>query len=137
MPTCLMGQLLAGWPIKWSRARANKKPNHAERSKMKLFKTLVVTLFACALVAGSALAESCCVKAKAKGKDCEHPCCVKAHKDGKLCEKCQPDANNCCDKAIAKGKECTHKCCADAKKDGKVCEKCNPPKKDAKKEEKK
>lgn len=32
--------------------------------------------------------ESCCDKAKAKGKDCAHPCCVKAKTDGKVCEKC-------------------------------------------------
>ncbi len=35
-------------------------------------------------------AESCCDKAKAAGKDCEHKCCVKAKKDGKVCEKCNP-----------------------------------------------
>ena len=82
-----------------------------------------------------ALAASCCVKAKAKGKDCSHPCCVDAHKDGKTCAKCQADAS-CCDKAIAAGKACEHKCCVEATKDGKVCEKCNP-KKEGKKEEKK
>jgi len=40
---------------------------------------------------GSALAlehETCCTRAKAAGKECEHKCCVKARKDGKLCEKC-------------------------------------------------
>ena len=31
---------------------------------------------------------SCCEKAKAAGKTCEHPCCVKAAADGKVCEKC-------------------------------------------------
>ncbi len=35
-------------------------------------------------------AESCCDKAKAAGKECEHKCCVKAKKDGKACEKCNP-----------------------------------------------
>jgi hypothetical protein len=35
-------------------------------------------------------AESCCDKAKAAGKECEHKCCVKAKKDGKVCEKCNP-----------------------------------------------
>jgi hypothetical protein len=33
-------------------------------------------------------AESCCDKAKAKGKECTHPCCVDAKKEGKVCEKC-------------------------------------------------
>ena len=37
-----------------------------------------------------ASAESCCDKAKAAGKECEHKCCVKAKKDGKVCEKCNP-----------------------------------------------
>jgi len=35
-------------------------------------------------------AESCCEKAKAAGKECEHKCCVKAKKEGKVCEKCNP-----------------------------------------------
>jgi hypothetical protein len=35
-------------------------------------------------------AESCCDKAKAAGKECEHKCCVKAKKEGKVCEKCNP-----------------------------------------------
>ena len=35
-------------------------------------------------------AETCCEKAKAAGKACEHKCCVKAVKDGKVCEKCNP-----------------------------------------------
>ena len=37
-----------------------------------------------------ASAESCCDKAKAAGKACEHKCCVKAKADGKVCEKCNP-----------------------------------------------
>jgi len=89
---------------------------------------------ACAMAfltsASSALAVSCCVKAKAAGKDCEHKCCVDAHKSHKACEKCQAEAS-CCDKAIAEGKECAHKCCVDATKNKKICEKCN--KVDAKK----
>jgi hypothetical protein len=71
--------------------------------------------------------QSCCVKAKAKAKECEHECCIKAHKEHKLCEKCQKDPNNCCDKAIALGKECSHSCCKEAAKEHKVCEKCNKP----------
>src|SRR5882762_2638283 len=100
---------------------------------MKSTKTFLRVAFAAAvIVCGSAVlaGQSCCVKAKAKGKECDHECCVKAHKEHKLCEKCQKDAS-CCDKAIAQGKECTHKCCEEATKEHKVCEKCN------KKEEKK
>jgi hypothetical protein len=96
---------------------------------MKFVKTLIVAVSAAAfLVATSAMAESCCVKAKAAGKDCTHPCCVSAHKDGKTCEKCQADAT-CCDKAIAAGKACEHKCCVTAAAEKKVCTKCNPEKK--------
>jgi len=51
------------------------------------------SIFACSLAvwSGSALAlehQTCCTRAKAAGKECEHKCCVKARKDGKLCEKC-------------------------------------------------
>jgi hypothetical protein len=53
-----------------------------------------LTAIICALVMlGSASllrAETCCEKAKAAGKACEHKCCVKAVKDGKVCEKCNP-----------------------------------------------
>src|SRR2546426_12831121 len=100
---------------------------------MMLPKTFTGFAFALALLAGTSTSlagQSCCVKAKAKGKECDHECCVKAHKEHKLCEKCQKDAS-CCDKAIAQGKECTNKCCEEATKEHKVCEKCN------KKEEKK
>ncbi len=96
---------------------------------MKLTKTLTGLAFAVALMVGPSAAlasQSCCVKAKAAGKDCEHKCCVDAHKDKKLCEKCQKDAS-CCDKAIAQGKECSHPCCKDATKEHKICEKCNKP----------
>jgi len=98
---------------------------------MKFIKTLTVTVCAAAflLSTSGAMAESCCVKAKAGGKDCQHPCCVAAHKDKKACEKCQADAS-CCDKAIAAAKACSHPCCVTATKDKKVCEKCNPSKKD-------
>ena len=104
---------------------------------MKFIKTLTVMACAAAFLlstSGVMAGESCCVKSKAKGKDCSHPCCVEARKAGKTCEKCQGDAS-CCDKAIAKGKDCSHPCCVAATKDGKVCEKCN--KKEAKKDEKK
>ena len=53
-----------------------------------------ITSLLCAIVMlGSislASAETCCEKAKAAGKECEHKCCVKAKKDGKVCEKCNP-----------------------------------------------
>jgi len=96
---------------------------------MKSMKSLTAIAFAVALFVGSSsvMAESCCVKAKAGGKDCDHKCCVEAHKDKKTCSKCQTDAT-CCDKAIASGKACAHKCCVAATKESKTCEKCNPKK---------
>jgi hypothetical protein len=100
---------------------------------MKFIKTLTATACAAAFLLSTtgAMAESCCVKAKAAGKDCEHKCCVAARAEKKTCDKCQAEPT-CCDKAIAAGKACEHKCCAEATKDKKVCEKCN-----AKKAEKK
>ena len=50
---------------------------------------LLLAVFAFAL-ATPAFAETCCEKAKAAGKACEHKCCVAAVKDGKVCEKCNP-----------------------------------------------
>lgn len=76
---------------------------------------------------GLVLGQSCCVKAKAQGKNCEHACCTKAHADHKSCAKCQGDPS-CCDKAIAAGKDCAHPCCVEAAKEKKVCAKCNPKK---------
>lgn len=96
---------------------------------MKAIKSLVVVI-ACLLIPALAGAgQSCCVKAKAAGKDCEHKCCVTAHKEKKACDKCQAEAS-CCDKAIAAAKACDHKCCVAATKEKKVCEKCNAPKKE-------
>ena len=97
---------------------------------MKLTKALGGFAIAVAFMLGTGTAlasQSCCVKAKAQGKDCDHECCIKAHKEHKLCEKCQKDVNNCCDKAIAQGKECSHVCCKEAAKEHKICEKCNKP----------
>jgi len=83
-------------------------------------------------------AESCCAKAKAEGKACDHPCCVEAAGKGEVCIKCNPgaeaklalakqfDADSCCDKAFKAGKWCDHPCCVEAAAAGKVCEKCNP-----------
>lgn len=55
---------------------------------MNITKLIAAGAFALAMLATPAFAESCCDKAKAKGKECAHPCCVKATKDGKVCEKC-------------------------------------------------
>jgi hypothetical protein len=53
-----------------------------------------ISAIICALVLLGSMAvvraESCCDKAKAAGKACEHKCCVKATKEGKTCEKCNP-----------------------------------------------
>src|SRR6266542_3810029 len=97
---------------------------------MKLLKPLTGFAIALAVLVTASTtfaAQSCCVKEKAKGKECDHECCIKAHKEHKLCDKCQKDANNCCDKAIAQGKDCPHSCCKEAGKEHKICEKCNKP----------
>jgi len=105
---------------------------YAKGDNMKSVKSLGVLLLVAGLFLGTAWADpSCCVKAKAGGKDCDRSCCVEAHKNKKTCEKCQKDPS-CCDKAIAQGKACAHKCCAEAAKEKKVCEKCNPKKTDKK-----
>jgi hypothetical protein len=58
---------------------------------MKLLKSLVVFVFAAAVIAAPLSASaSCCDDAKKAGKACEHACCVKATKEGKVCEKCNP-----------------------------------------------
>ena len=73
---------------------------------------------------------TCCEKAEAAGKKCDHPCCVAAAVKGRTCFKCNPTkATTCCEKAEAAGTECDHPCCVEARKAGKLCEKCNPPKK--------
>ncbi len=55
---------------------------------MNITKLILAGVFA--LVTTTTYAETCCEKAKAAGKTCEHPCCVKAVADGKVCEKCNP-----------------------------------------------
>lgn len=57
---------------------------------MKSIKFLIVGVFALALMAAPAFAETCCEKAKKDGKECDHKCCVEAKKAGKVCEKCNP-----------------------------------------------
>ena len=53
-----------------------------------------ISAIICALVLLGSMAavraETCCEKAKAAGKECEHKCCVKAKAEGKVCEKCNP-----------------------------------------------
>ena len=55
-------------------------------------KSFTAMLCAVAFLASMTIAraETCCEKAKAEGKTCEHKCCVKAAKEGKVCEKCNP-----------------------------------------------
>lgn len=82
--------------------------------------------------------DSCCAKAHAAGKVCDHnACCTEAFKANKVCAKCNPKAgakeiftaDSCCAKAVAQGKGCTHPCCLEAAKAGEVCAKCNKDKK--------
>ena len=60
--------------------------------KGKHMKSLSAILCAVALLGSMAVvrAESCCDKAKAAGKECDHKCCVKAKKEGQVCEQCNP-----------------------------------------------
>ena len=58
---------------------------------MKLIKSLVITAFAFAMLAGATVAKAgCCDDAKAKGEACKHKCCIKAVEEKKVCEKCNP-----------------------------------------------
>jgi hypothetical protein len=86
------GVLWANFPKPETRESSRARQGSAEASKlkinMKLTKTLIVGMFAFALIAAPAFAETCCEKAKKDGKDCAHKCCVDAKKDGKTCEKC-------------------------------------------------
>jgi len=58
---------------------------------MNITKLITAAAFAFALLSSPVFAESCCDKAKAKGKECAHKCCVEATKEGKVCTKCNPD----------------------------------------------
>ena len=82
--------------------------------------------------------DSCCAKAHAAGKKCDHACCVEAAGKNEVCTKCNKPAapakvdlskgftkDSCCAKAHAGGKACTHPCCVEAAKGSKVCTKCN------------
>ena len=69
-----------------------KPPVESGGEKGKNMKSISAIICAVVLLGSLsfASAESCCDKAKAAGKDCEHKCCVKAKADGKVCEKCNP-----------------------------------------------
>jgi len=61
--------------------------------KGKNMKSITAVIAALALLGSISFAsaeQTCCEKAKAAGKECDHKCCVKAKKDGKTCEKCNP-----------------------------------------------
>jgi hypothetical protein len=57
---------------------------------MNITKLLTATAFAFAILSSPVFAETCCDKAKAAGKECEHKCCVEAKKEKEVCEKCNP-----------------------------------------------
>jgi mono/diheme cytochrome c family protein len=83
-------------------------------------------------------ADSCCAKAAAENKVCDHPCCEEARKANTVCTKCNAgadvflaivaklDEGSCCAKAFAGGKLCDHDCCKEAWAAKKACAKCNP-----------
>lgn len=83
-------------------------------------------------------ADSCCAKAAAENKVCDHPCCAEAQKANTVCTKCNAgaeallaivakfDADGCCAKAYAGGKLCDHPCCVEAWAAKTACAKCNP-----------
>ena len=68
------------------------RANWTGGKKGKTMKSISAVLCALVLLGSVAVvrAETCCEKAKAAGKECEHKCCVKAKKEGKVCEKCNP-----------------------------------------------
>jgi hypothetical protein len=58
---------------------------------MKFIKAPVLLIAFISLLAASAIAETCCEKAAAGGKECKNKCCIAAHKEGKSCSKCNPN----------------------------------------------
>jgi len=76
------------------RGSAQKTRTPPERGGKKGKKMKSISAIICALVLLGSMAavraETCCEKAKAAGKECEHKCCVKAKAEGKICEKCNP-----------------------------------------------
>src|ERR1051325_1182399 len=76
------------------RFKKNKRESWPESAGEKGNNMKSISAIICALVLLGSMAavraETCCEKAKAAGKECEHKCCVKAKKEGKVCEKCNP-----------------------------------------------
>ena len=62
--------------------------SHYFVSAMNIVKLISAASFAFAVLSSPVMAESCCDKAKAAGKDCAHPCCVEAKSKGEVCKKC-------------------------------------------------
>jgi len=64
---------------------------------MKLFKTLLATCCAFALLTGGAFAQEdkekkeCCPATAEGQKACAHECCKKAGEAGKVCKKCHKE----------------------------------------------
>jgi hypothetical protein len=58
---------------------------------MKFIKAPVFLIAIISLLAAPAIAETCCQKAAASGKECKNKCCIAAHKEGKSCSKCNPN----------------------------------------------
>jgi hypothetical protein len=77
------------WPIPGS--------SHQPRRDMKLFKTLLATCCAFALLTGGAFAQEdkekkeCCPATAEGQKACAHECCKKAGEAGKVCKKCHKE----------------------------------------------
>jgi hypothetical protein len=68
----------------------------------KVFLTVVAVIV---LMTHSALAETCCQKAAAAGKECKNKCCIAAHKEGKSCSKCNPNKEDLKLKKVQKTSE--------------------------------
>jgi hypothetical protein len=70
-----------------------RDPTLERPKKGKSMKSITAVIAALAIlgcVSLGAAEQTCCEKAKAAGKECDHKCCVKAKKEGKTCEKCNP-----------------------------------------------
>jgi len=82
---------------------------------MKLYITLIAAIVSLSLTGFAAETEqvpapqkpACCLKAEAKGKQCQKACCQAAAKEGKVCESCLKKGHKKKDKAIEKSAEPT------------------------------
>jgi hypothetical protein len=75
------------------KSKQNENRPESGGTKGKNMKSISAILCALALLGSMAVVraeQTCCEKAKAAGKECDHKCCVKAKKEGKVCEKCNP-----------------------------------------------